>query len=233
MLSTSERKKIKFTKSLFGTDTKKYDELYQQFCREGYTKELSDSYAEAFVDNIKKPAADDVIQAAKLYRKIFDYKNAQFYLEMLADKKLGTDDRYAYCLEMLRITSSLGQWRDAEDFRTENVSFIQTYMAKKKLLNEDVEMYISLALPDIAAKRYDEAFRLINFGYKPKGRNDERLLSIFIAAVYLNYFSGDEESLGAAVENANCCLKLFNTFSFEWSKADFENRILKASEGKI
>ncbi len=234
MLSTSERKKIK--KSIvpsFGSDIKKYDELYQQFCAEGYSKELCDAYAETFVDNCKKPAADDIVRTARLYRKIHDYKGAEFYLDMLEDKKLGSDDRFLYCLEMLRTTSALGRWRDAEDFRTENINFMQTYMDKKHMLKENVNMYIALALADCAAKRYADAFRLLNFGYKPKGKNDVKLLDIFTTAVYLYAASGDEEGLAGAVNNAQACLKLFDSFEFPWKKAYYEKRIEDAANGII
>lgn len=236
MLSTSERKKIRFTKALlpsFGADVKKYDELYRTFCSSGYTKELCDAYAEAFVDNVKKPAADDIIQTARLYRKIRDYKNADFYLDMLEGKKLSSDERFEYCLEKLRTSSALGRWRDAEDFRTENINFIQIHMDKKKSVEEQVGMYIALALADCAAKRYADAFRLLNFGYKPKGKNDEKLLDIFTAAVYIYAAAGAEDGLEGAVSNAKSCLKLFSSFKYDWLKDYYEQRIEAAASGKI
>ncbi len=236
MLSTSERKKIRFTKALmpsFGSDTKKYDEIYQQFCREGYTKDLCENYADAFVDNVKKPAADDVIQLASLYRKLNDYKNSEFYLETLANKKLASDDRFHYCLGMLKTMSVLGNWRDAEDFRTDNINFIQTYAAKQKGNAADVRMNITLALVDCAGKHYSEAFKLLNFGYKPKGKNDLNLLRIFTAAVYIYSKAGDEEALAGAVETAKGCLRLFDEFPFEWSKAHYEKKIENAANGII
>lgn len=217
----------------FGSDIKKYDELYGLFCESGYTKELCDGYADVFVDNCKKPAADDIVRAARLYRKIYDYKSAEFYLDMLEDKKLGNEDKFFYCREMLRTSSALGRWRDAEDFRTENINFIQTYMDKKNMLKENVAMYISLALTDCAAKRYTDAFRLLNFGYKPKGRNDVKLLDIFTTAVYVYAVSGDESGLADAVNNAQACLKLFDTFEFPWKKGYYEKRIEDAANGKI
>lgn len=236
MISTSERKKIRFAKALlpsFGSDLKKYDELYQLFCRDGYTKELCDAYADTFVDNCKKPAADDIIQAASLYDKIYDYKSAEFYLDMLTEKKMSSEDRYDYCLEVLAVTSKLKRWRDAEDFRTDNINFIQTYMQKKKTAQEQVDMYLALALVDCAAKRYTDAFRLLNYGYKPKGKNDEKLLSILLTAVYIYAAAGDEESLEMAVENARSCLKLFSDFEFAWKKDYLEKRIQDAANGLI
>lgn len=236
MLSTSERKKMKFSKALlpsFGADLKKYNEVYQLYCRDGYTKELCDMFADVFVDTCKKPAADDIIQAASLYGRIYDYKNAEFYLDMLLDKKMSSEDRYDYCLERLSVTSKLNRWRDAEEFRTDNINFIQTYMQKKKTIYEQVDMYIALALVDCAAKHYSDAFRLLNFGYKPKGKNDDKLLSILVTAVYIYAVSDDDENLKIAVENANSCLKLFSSFEFEWSKAYYEKKIQDASKGII
>lgn len=236
MLSTSERKKMKFGKSLtlsFGSDLKKYDEIYQMYCAEGYTKELCDMFADVFVDGCKKPAADDIILAASLYGKIYDYKNSEFYLDMLTDKKLGSEDRYDYCLERLSAASKLAHWRDAEDFRTENINFIQTYMQKKKTTAEQVDMYIALALVDCSAKHYTDAFRLLNFGYKPKGKNDEKLLSILTAAVYIYAAAEDEENVELAVNNARSCLKLFNNFEFDWVKDYYEKRIENAAKGLL
>lgn len=236
MLSTSERKKIRLGKALlssFGSDLKKYDEIYQMYCREGYTKELCDIYADVFVDTCKKPAADDIIQAASLYGKIYDYKNSDFYLDMLSDKKMSGEDRYDYCLEKLSTMSKLNQWRDAEDFRTENINFIQTYMQKKKTTPQQVDMYIALALVDCAAKHYSDAFRLLNFGYKPKGKNDDKLLSILVAGVYIYAAAGDEENLSMAVDNARSCLKLFNSFEFDWTKDYLEKRIENAANGLL
>lgn len=233
MISTLERKKIRLAKSFlppFGAEMKKYDELYQRFCREGYTSELCEAYADSFVDNCKKPAADDIIQLASMYGKIHDYKNSEFYLDMLSQKKMNNDDKYNYCLEQISTSAKQMHWRDAEDFRTENINFIQTYM-QKKTPSQQVDMYIALALVDCAAKRFSDAFSLLNFGYKPNGKNDEKLLSIMITAVYFYSAVGDEESLNTAVENANSCLKLFSKFEFEWSREYYQKCIIDASNG--
>ena len=59
MISPTERKKSSFAKALlpsFGAEMKKYEEIYQVFAEEGYTKNLCEQYADAFVDNAKKPA---------------------------------------------------------------------------------------------------------------------------------------------------------------------------------
>jgi hypothetical protein len=236
MLSTSEKKKIRFAKALlpsYSADLKQYDEIYQVYCRSGYTRELCDMYADAFVNDHKKPAVDDVLQTASLYGKIYDYKTEEFYLDTLTDKKLSSEERYYYCLEELSTISKIGRWRDAEDFRTDNISFIQTYMQKKKTINQQTGMYIALALADCAAKKYDKAFRLLNFGYKPVGKNDKCLLDIMTTAVYINAMSGDKENLDAAINNAKSCLRLFDSFEFEWSKTYFEKRIENAAKGII
>lgn len=235
MISPSERKKSNFAKSLrpsFGAEMKKYEELYAMFTNEGYTKELCDEYADAFINNAKKPAADDIIQLAGLYGKIYDNKSASFYLDMLAEKKLSGDEKFAYCIEMLKTKSKLGKWRDAEDFRTENINFMQNF-AQKKPLAQQADMYIALALADCAAKRYREAFKLMKFGYKPQGRNDTKLLEIMITGVYLIARSGETEGLDAAVDSAHACLKLFSEFEFSWSKNYYLSCIDNAAEGII
>ena len=230
MLSSSDRKRMKFTK-VIGADNKKYEELYQQFCSYGYTKELCEEYADAFVNNVRKPEAGDIIQLAAMYEAVYDYKSAVFYLDMLAEKKMSGEIKYHYCMKNLRALSLSGKWRDAEDFRTENINFIQTYMEKKKLLNDDVDMHVALALVDCAAKRFSYAFKTMNFGYKPKGRNDEQLLRMFVAVVYIYYCSGDAEGLEQAVINARSCLKLFNEFRFTWSKEYYESLVENAANG--
>ncbi len=233
MLSTEERKKYK--KSLLSTnsDMKKYDEIYQVFCNDGYSKELCREYSDTFIDNCKKPAVYDIIQASVLYRKIHDYRSSDYYLEILSDKKLSNEERYFYCREYLISSAMMGHWRIAEDFRTENINFIQTYMQKKKSPVQQADMYIALALVDCSSKHYTSAFRLLNFGYKPIGKNDESLLDILTTAVYIYAESGDQENLKMAVENANSCLKLFSDFPHSWSKSYYENRIIDAANGII
>ena len=123
MLSPQEREKKKgvFAKALRSggnADTQKYLELYGDFSQNGYSRELAESYAAAFVDDRKKPLPEDILQTARLYEKVHDYKTAEFYLEMLADKKLSGDDKFIYCINCLSVKSKQGHWRDAEDFRT-------------------------------------------------------------------------------------------------------------------
>lgn len=235
MLSTSERKKNRFARSLlpsFNSEIKKYDEAYQLYCQNGYSKELCELFGDYFVNDTKKPAVDDIILLASLYDKIHDYKSADFYLDMLAEKKLSSEDRYSYCVGMLNTTSKLNRWRDAEDFRTENINFIQTYM-QKKTMQQQADMYMALALADCAAKNYSGAFRILNFGYKPHGKNDEKLLEILTTAVYIYACQGDEENIGVAVDNAKSCLKLFSEFEFDWSKDYLDKRIDDAANGII
>ncbi len=231
MLSPTERKKSSFAKSLLhGAELKKYEEIYQQFMQTGYTKELCETYADEFINNVKKPAPADIVQTAALYDRIHDSKSALFYLDMLADKKLSGDDRFNFCLEMLKSQSKIGHWRDAEDFRTDNINFLQNYVQKKSQQHE-AKLYIALALVDCASKKYTDAFKLLGFGYKPQGKNDTTLLEMFISAAYIYSQSGDKEELENAVATAHACLKLFTEFEFSWSKKYYEKRIAEAAEG--
>ena len=235
MLSPLERKKCKsLAKSILSSnaDTKKYEEIYLDFANNGYTEELCEEYANSFVNNIKKPLPEDVIQLASLYDRIHDYKSAGFYLEVCDDLKMNNDERFAYCVERLKNASKLGHWHNAADFRTANISFIQNYV-KKKPPQALADMYISLALVDCAAKNYDDAFKLLRFGYKPTGRNDTKLLEILITGVYICACSQDTDSLSDAVNNANSCLKLFSEFEFPWKKEYYENRIRDAANGVL
>lgn len=233
MISPLERKKNNFAKSLlpsFAAELKKYDEVYTAYVDDGYTKELCELYAESFINNVKKPAVEDIIQLVSLYDKIHDNKSASFYLDMLSERKLSGEEKFAYCIEMLKNESKLGHWRDAEDFRTENINFMQNF-AQKKTLQQQADMYIALSLTDCAGKHYPEALKLLNFGYKPHGRNDTKLLEIFITVVYVYARWGDEEDLEGAVINAVSCLKLFGEFEFGWSKAYYEKCITDAANG--
>ena len=186
MLSPAIRKKISgFTRSLmpsFGAEMKKYEEVYAEFAANGYSKELCEQYADAFITDAKKPLPEDIVQLAALYDRIHDNKSAEFYLDMLAEKKLSGEERFGYCVEMLKNKSKLGHWRDAEDFRTENINFLQKY-SQKQTPQVQAAMYNALALVDCAGKHYNEAFKLLRFGYKPSGRNDTTLLEILITGV--------------------------------------------------
>ncbi|MBR2283267.1 MAG: hypothetical protein IJ874_02455 [Ruminococcus sp.] len=236
MLTPQEHKKHIGAKALlpmYTAEMKKYEELYLQFNREGYTKELCEAYADAFIDAQKKPAVEDIVQIARLYDRIHELKNAQFYLDMLSDKKLTGDERLRYCIECIKNKSKLGHWRDAEDFRTENISFMQKY-SEKVDMTQLAEMYISLALADCAAKNYSKAGRLLTaFGYKPQGSNDATLLEMMITAVYISAKSGDVESLRAAIGNAQACLNLFTSFEHPWSKDYLVDRIEDAANGLL
>lgn len=232
MLSTSERKKNKFAKSLFpsfNAEIKKYDEIYQLYCQSGYTKEICELYADYFINEAKKPSPDDIIQTAFMYDRIHDNKSADFYLDMLSGKKLSSEDRYNYCIGMLNTQSKLNRWRDAEDFRTENINFIQTYM-QKKTMPQQADMYMALALTDCAAKDYAHAMKILNFGYKPQGKNDPKLLDILTTAVYIYACEGDKDNIDAALDNANSCLKIFSDFEFDWCRDYYAKRITDAAE---
>ncbi len=235
MLSPSERRKNNFGKSLlpsFGAEMRKYEEIYQLYISEGYTKELCELYADTFVNDVKKPAPEDIIQLAKLYDRMHENKTADFYLQMLENRKLSGDDKYYYCIEMLKTQSKLGRWRDAEDFRTENINFLQNY-SQKKSIQQQADLYIALALTDCAAKHYKEAGKLMSFGYKPQGKNDTKLLEIMLTAVYIYAKSGDIHGAAAAADGARTYLKMFSEFEFSWSKKYYEKCIDEAAEGII
>ena len=99
------RKKGVFAKALRSggnAETQRYMELYADFSQLGYTIELAENYADAFVNEQKKPLAEDIIQTAILFDRVRDLSSAEFYLDMLKDKKLSNDDKFAYCIEMLK-----------------------------------------------------------------------------------------------------------------------------------
>lgn len=235
MLSPQERehKKITFAKKT-SESTAKYTELYTEFSQNGYSKRLAEDYADFFVLNQKKPCAGDILQAARLYDKIRDYKNVAYYLEKLEEiKKLSSEERFLYCIASLLNRSKLGNWRDAEDFRTENINFMQEYSVKADM-DKQADLYIALAHSDCCARHYSSAFRLLTgFGYKPQGRNDTKLLEILITGVYICAKTGDRTSIENAVDSANTALGLFKEFEFPWSKAYYEQLINDASEGII
>lgn len=238
MLSLQEResKKGVFSKPLRSggsADGKRYNEIYANFSRDGYSRALADEYADAFVNDRKKPSAEDILQTVKLFDRIRDFGTAEFYLEMLSDKKLSNEDKFAYCIEMLKNKSKRGNWRDAVDFRTENINFLQKH-SEKVSMKQRAEMYIALSLVDCASKEYMQAFKLLTgFGYRPQGRNDENLLEILITGVYICSKSGEQDSIENAVENARGALKLFTEFEHPWLKAYYEKRIEDAAQGII
>jgi len=234
MRKPQDRKKASKPKALLpanAAEQRRYEELYLQFNREGYTKDLCEAYADTFVHDQKKTDPEDIIQLVRLYDQIHDLSSAEFYLDMLEDKKLSGEDRFGYCLESLKIKSKLGHWRDAEDFRTENISFMQKY-SEKLSMDRLAEMYIALALVDCAAKKYNQAGKLLTaFGYKPRGSNDSTLLEMMITAVYISASSGDSDLLEVSIRNAQTCLNLFSSFEHPWSKEYYIQRIEDAANG--
>lgn len=237
MLSPQERehnKKITFAKKSIENE-KEYAELYSNFYRDGYTKNLAVDFAGYFVDNAKKPAVGDLLQTVRLYDKIHDYKVANLYLARIEEniKKLNSEEKFHYCVAALLNKAKSGNWREAEDFRIENINFMQIH-SEKVNLKQKAAMYIALAYADCAAKHYNSAFRLLKgFGYKPQGKNDEVLLEILIAGIYICAKSGDEASVQNSVENAHAALKLFNKFEFDWSKSYYQQRISEAAKGIV
>lgn len=234
MRKPQDRKKVSKPKQLlpaYGAEQRKYEALYLQFNREGYTKDLCEDYAEEFVNEQKKPSPEDIIQLVRLYDHIHDLSSAEFYLSMLEDKKLSGEDRFGYCLESLKVKSKLGHWRDAEDFRTENISFMQKY-SEKISMDRLAEMYIALALVDCAARKYNQAGKLLTaFGYKPQGNSDPTLLEMMITAVYISAKSEDKDLLIQSIKNAQICLNRFTSFEHPWSKEYYIMRIEDAANG--
>ncbi|WP_028517212.1 hypothetical protein [Ruminococcus flavefaciens] len=231
MISPNERKKIGFPLlASANAEMKKYAEVYSLFAENGYSKELCDAYADAFLDNVKKPSPFDIVQLAALYDRIHDHKTAFFYLEKLTEKKLGGDDRFFFCVEVLTILGKIGNWREAENFRTNNISFLQKH-SEKASLNMQAALYMALAVTDCAAKNYRQGLKLLKFGYKPQGSKDTTLLEIFITAVYIFAKANDKEGLEGALHNAECCLALFKDFDFPWQGEYYRERIENAANG--
>ncbi|MCR4795474.1 MULTISPECIES: hypothetical protein [Ruminococcus] len=231
MISPNERKKIGFPLlASTNAEMKKYTEVYGLFVESGYSKELCEAYADAFLDNVKKPSPFDIVQIAALYDRIHDHKTAFFYLEKLTDKKISGDDRFFFCVEVLTVLGKIGNWREAENFRTHNISFLQKF-SEKASLNMQAQLYMALALTDCAAKNYQQGLKLLKFGYKPQGSKDTTLLEIFITAVYIFAKAGDKEGLEGALHNADCCLALFKDFDFQWQSQYYRERIDNAANG--
>ncbi|MDO4862802.1 MAG: hypothetical protein Q4A05_01425 [Ruminococcus sp.] len=238
MLSPQERERKKgvFAKALRSggsAETSRYLDLYATFSQLGYTRDLAEEYADVFVNDQKKPLAEDILQTAELFDRIRDYGSAEFYLEMLKDKKLSNEDKFIYCIQMLKNKSKQGHWRDAVDFRTENINFMQNYSGKVGM-KQLADMYIALALVDCASKKYMQAFKLLmGFGYKPQGRNDVKLLEILITGIYICSKTGNQESIDNAVENAHGAMKLCTEYEHPWLKSYYEKRIEDAAQGTI
>jgi hypothetical protein len=238
MLSPQERERKKgvFAKALRSggnADTKRYMELYSEFSNSGYSRSLAEDYADAFVNEHKKPLPEDILQTVRLFDRIRDLSSAEFYLDMLKDKKLSNEDKFVYCIEALKNKSKLGHWRDAVDFRTENINFMQNYSEKVDMMQR-ADMYIALALVDCAAKHYTQGFKLLmGFGYKPQGKNDSKLLEILITGIYICSKTGDQQSVDNAVENAHGAMKLFTEYEHPWTKAFYEKLIEDAAQGII
>jgi len=233
MMSTAERKRNNLAKMFlpsFNAEMKKYDELYQMYCNDGYSKELCDMYADSFVDTVKKPLTDDIMQTAMLYDKIHDLKNVRFYLEMLNERKLTDDQKFRWCVETLKNKSQLEDAQDVQNFRTQHIDFMQNYASRPE---SKADMNISLALTDCASKQYNDAFKLLGFGYRPKDKNDEKLLDIFTAIVYVYSFSTNNEAIKSAIKKAQDCLDYFSRFDFGWRKNYYIRRIRDASNGII
>lgn len=212
---------------------KKGNQSAEIFRAEGFTLNFCDSYRQAYIDNVKKPFAPHLILCASYYDKIGDHNSAEFYIEQVNNKKLDPESKFVYCLQKLLLCGKTGDWSEGEDFRNDNIKFIQNYMEKKKAPEYKVQMYIALALVDCATKKYADAFGLLNFGYKPKGKNDVNFLNILITAIYIYSKMKDQTNLETAVHNAQLFLSKFTAFEYPWCKDYYEKLIIRASQGKL
>ena len=193
------------------------------------------------IRNKISPIEKKQLPSARLYDMIHDNNNAEFYLDMLSDKKLGGEEKYDYCIQMLKTKSKLNHWRDAEDFRTEHINFMQNH-AEKVSPQKKADLYIALALTDCSAaysydgdaqtkqKKFNMAFgMLMKNGYKPHGAHDMKLLEILITGVYICACSEDASEIENARQNAKSYLKIIGNFEFDWCKEYYEKRISDAA----
>jgi len=234
MQSTYDRKKSMRGKAVLpsvSSDLKTYDEIYQIFCNTGYTQEIARLFAKFFVDEGKNPSNKDIIQAAELYDKIRDTQKSLYYLGMLKDKKLNHSEKFDYCVLMLRVISKRGKWRDAETFRTQNISFLQTY-AEKTTPERKTSLYISLALADCAAKKYKQAFKMLKSAdYKPIGKRDTVLMEILITGIYIYACAEDTEvsrAVSVSVRSTESDDVEYDQWYFDWRIEEAEKALQTA-----
>jgi hypothetical protein len=213
--------------------TPKSDELDEIFRNQGYCRDFCDAYADAFVNNVKKPDPVVVIELVSYLNKIGDLKSASFYLDNIDIDKLSGNTKFEFCREQLLILGKSGNWRDGEDFRSENIKFIQLYLQHNKDMRKKAEMYIALSFIDCAAKKYSDAFSLLNCGYKPTGKSDVCFLEILITAVYIYAKMGDGDNVQLAIGNASKFLDNFTGFEYKWTKDYYKKRIESAANGKL
>ena len=90
--------------------------------------------------------------------------------------------------------------------------------------------YVYVAQVSMGAN-YQQALKLLKFGYKPQGAKDLTLLEIFITVVYIFAKAGDDEGLDGALQNAESCLRLFKQFDFPWQASYYRRRIEDAANG--
>ncbi|MDE5946273.1 MAG: hypothetical protein K2G63_03040 [Oscillospiraceae bacterium] len=214
-------------------DEKKGKLSAEIFRSEGFTKSFCESYRQAYIDSCKNPFPAHIILCASYYGKAGEHNSANMLLNRLDIKKLSGECKFVYCLEKLMACGKTGDWSEGEDIRNDNIKFIQNYMQGKKSPEYKVQMYISLALIDCAYKHYADAFGLLNFGYKPSGKNDTNFLHILITAIYIYAKMGDSNNIDTAVKNAQIFLSKFNEFEYPWCKSYYENLIINASNGKL
>jgi len=216
-----------------GGRNKILDQLTVSFNEYGYSADFCKEFNKALIEDKKGIKSVDVLFLASLYNKSGDSISAEFYLDKAQDMKMNNDERFMYCCEMLFLLSKRNKGKDGDIFRANNIKFMQTYLQKNNESENYVNLYTVLALVDCANRRYADAFSLLQFGYKPAGRNDKLFLRILTTAVYIYAKMGNKEGLSEAAENAKRYLKTFSSFSYKWEQQYLEECILKAEKGKL
>lgn len=209
-------------------------EAYQIFCSEGFTCKFCDTYRRAYIDN-GNPFPPRIIICASYYEKIGENHTANMLLKKIKKpERLDKESRFNYYLEMMMVCGKNGDALNGEIIRNKNIGFIQKYVHKKRYKPEyRINMSIALSLVDCACKRYGDALSLLNYGYKPNGKNDENFLNILITAVYIYSKAQNDDNLITAVKNAKTFLNHFTKFKFPWQPDYYNERIKKASKGNL
>jgi len=214
-------------------DTQKGLKAQKIFLSEGFTCKFCDTYRKIYIDkgNAFPP---HIIKCASYYEKICEHDTADMLLNRIRKpERLDRESRFLYCILTLNLCGKTGDWTKGEDIRKKNIGFMQKYVDKQKNPEYEVNMYIALSLIDCACKHYADAFTLLNFGYKPSGKNDTNFLDILINAVYIYSKTKNDDNLNTAINNASTFLENFTSFKYPWSKQYYKDLIKKASCGKL
>lgn len=219
--------------ALATSDKKKGKKAYEIFRAEGFTCNFCDTYRQTYV-NTSSPFPPHIVLCASYYSKISEHDTADMILKHIKNPdKLDGESRFLYCIEFLTICGKTGDWNKGEKFRTRNIGFLQKYAEKRKDPEYKVNMYIALSLVDCAHQNYADAFTLLNFGYKPYGKNDTNFLDILINAIYIYSKMKDQDNLNTAIDNADTFLSNFTKFDYHWQSQYYKDNIQKAIWGKL